>query len=200
MSKLFTKQNILKYLQKLSNTLLVTSNKISKLFRDRQLGVKKLQNKKRREAAKTIQPISVVPKHRPKETIGKHISRFHTEIYRPPTSPTQISTRKNPKAKTGSGYTPKYLAGSSKKNKSSPYLPVPKDSNYRQCNTGPQVLKFVNCELCGKQGFSGRKQLFIHQTSKKCENRQLHKIVHKCHICYREFDTPHNLNWHTCRK
>ena len=178
----------------------MTSNNISKLFRDRRLGVKKTQSKKRREAAKTIQPISVVPKYRPREIIGKNISRFHTDSYRPPISPIEVITRKIPKVKSCAGYIPKYLDGSSKNPKPSQYLPVPKDSNYRQCNTGPEVLKFVNCELCGKQGFSSRKQLSIHQNSKKCENRQLHKIVHKCHICFREFDTPHNLDWHSCRK
>lgn len=178
----------------------MSSNNISKLFQDRRLGIKKAQNKKRREAAKSIKPITVVPEHRPTETIGRNISSSHTDLYRPSSSPIQVVARKTQKSKSHIGYFPKYLGGSSGVSKPFPHRPIPKDSNYRQCNTGPEILKFVDCKLCGKQGFSSHKQLLVHQKSKKCENRQLRDIIHKCHICDHEFDTPHNLEFHICHK
>ena len=81
----------------------------------------------------------------------------------------------------------------------SAYKPPPRDSNYSQVPARFVPRNFVDCDKCGKRNFSSRQQLTIHQSSKKCKNRQLHFKSHRCEICKRSFDTPHNLDKHICR-
>ena len=177
--------------------------KIRKLFQDRKLGVAKELRKKRKQAKDNLPALVSVPKYSPRDNIGRTICKFDRYSYRP--KELVWSNQESRLRKSQQSAVPVQAVPSDTSSTSCAW-PPPQDTNYRQdsvLNLSKEfqtVTKPVNCDRCGKLGFSSKKQLSIHHDSKKCLNRQLHKFIHKCRVCNRRFDTPHNLDNHKCHK
>ena len=176
---------------------------IKKLFQDRRLGVAKELKKRRKQAKENLPALVSVPKYSLQDTLGRTIAKFDKYSNRPRelvSSPQEPRPRKFVQ--------PSFLlqAKSSTTSVTSNVWPPPQDLNYRQDSVqnlskeADTATKSVDCDRCGKRGFSSTKQLSIHHNSKKCLNRQLNKFIHQCRVCNRRFDTPHNLDNHKCCK
>ena len=183
-----------------------------------------LKNRKNKKTTKNTVKTEIrskifKPKHSPKEVLGRKLFEYDYP-YRPP-RPSPSYRSSNPILRDRSVTNTRLIKSS--KEPTSPkksIWPPPPDTNYRRSpsispanlqveelhcdsvvvNQQVQQVEQVDCELCGKKGFSGPKQLKCHQASQKCKNRQLHGLVHNCNYCHRVFDTPHNLYYHNCHK
>ena len=184
------------------------------LFKKRRQSIDTYINRLTEEPSAPLPSSVTAPAHPPSQVLGKFISNYASDTYRPPPQAlpnTQRVYKSKSKSKAATISEPTSVRTDSTS------WPPPRDNNYFTAksltlsdpspssdlvfsSTHSQVkASFVDCDKCSKKNLSSLSQLKIHQASKKCKNRQDRQVIHRCEICQARFDTSHNLRKHICR-